>query len=189
MGGGGWQELSNIRGGFSNLGILSEKGQWFSEWGLSPRIFQLILMLMNHPNINLFASKLLHQSHSMWVGDQTRQWETDDFQIDWYNLQAFPPFTLIGRALAKVRKEKAVLTIVTPVWQSQAWYPQLLSMSIQNPLQILPEQNLLLDQLENQHLLIQNKDSNHGGLEDFRKRPAGEGVSKATAALITDCRK
>ena len=33
----------------------------------------------------------------------------------------FPPFVLIGRAIAKAMKDKCTLIIVTPVWPSQPW--------------------------------------------------------------------
>ncbi|CAG2257403.1 unnamed protein product [Mytilus edulis] len=35
----------------------------------------------------------------------------------------FPPFCLISTCLAKVREENSQIILITPVWQSQAWYP------------------------------------------------------------------
>ena len=56
---------------------------------------------------------------------------------------AFPPFCLVGKVLAKVRKDQSLLLIITPVWQTQPWYAALLAMSVQHPI-ILPNLTTLL---------------------------------------------
>ena len=50
----------------------------------------------------------------------------------------FPPFSLIGRVLHKALIDQAKLILITPAWQTQFWYPQLLKLSIRNPL-VLPK--------------------------------------------------
>ena len=69
----------------------------------------------------------------------------DSHQHSWRNLYgyAFPPFCLIGKVLAKVRKDQSLLLIVTPAWQTQPWYAALLAMSVQHPI-ILPNLTTLL---------------------------------------------
>jgi len=70
---------------------------------------------------------------------------------------AFPPFCLIGRVLAKVQRDRADMIIITPAWQTQAWFPKLLEMSIKHPL-ILPDiPNLLTNPLGEIHPLVKNK--------------------------------
>ena len=60
---------------------------------------------------------------------------TDAFLHPWgkeYGF-AFPPFSLISRALRKNLKEKIYHLIrVTPAWQIQHWYEQLLKTSVQH---------------------------------------------------------
>ena len=47
---------------------------------------------------------------------------------------AFPPFNLVCRVLRKVQEERVDHLIkVTPTWQSQSWYSQLLMMPMTNP--------------------------------------------------------
>ena len=42
-----------------------------------------------------------------------------------------PPFSLISQILKKVRQVKVEkMTIVTPTWQTQPWYPFLFEMSL-----------------------------------------------------------
>ena len=50
---------------------------------------------------------------------------------------------------------KYKLIIITPVWPSQPWYTQLLTMSIKDPILIHPFPNLLTDTNQNQQPLNQ----------------------------------
>ena len=40
----------------------------------------------------------------------------------------FPPFSLIGRILARIKWEEASITVIVPCWQTQPWFPQFLQM-------------------------------------------------------------
>ena len=78
-----------------------------SEWLLSPKVFQVISQNWGTPEIDLFASRATHQLHACraWRPDPHRQ-ATDVLQWKWKNLRllyAFPPFSLIGRVLLRVR--------------------------------------------------------------------------------------
>ena len=50
----------------------------------------------------------------------------DAFQTSWSQglNYAFPSFSLIDSVLEKVQREKATLILVTPVWQTQTWFPE-----------------------------------------------------------------
>ena len=69
---------------------------------------------------------------------------------------AFPPFSLIGRALRKMQKDQTKLIIVTPTSQGQPWYPTLLKMAIADPFLLPKHQNILLNPEGQIHPLIQN---------------------------------
>ena len=75
----------------------------------------------------------------------------DSLQRSWRNFHgyAFPPFCLIGKVLAKVRKDQYLLLIITPVWQTQSWYATSLSISAQHPI-ILPNLTTLLQDPQGQ---------------------------------------
>ena len=72
----------------------------------------------------LFASRLCHQRprYMSWRPDP-QSIAADALHHDWKNqfCYAFPPFSLIGRVLRKVRKDQTKLIIVTHTWQSQSW--------------------------------------------------------------------
>ena len=85
--------------------------------------------------------------------------ERDKFQRSWsqgLNF-TFPSFSLMGWVLVKVQMEKVTLISVTPAWLTQACFPKLLEMSIQN-LILLPSYPGLLTNLKREvHSLLQNE--------------------------------
>ena len=112
-----------------------------SEWKLNPVVFQNLCKSWWTPDIDLFASRVSHQvpAYVSWKLDPYSKGR-DAFQMRWTHTKgyAFPPFSLIGRVLHKVLFDQATLILITPAWQTQSWYPQLLRLSIRNPL-ILPK--------------------------------------------------
>ena len=50
----------------------------------------------------------------------------------------FPPFSLVGRVLAKVIRDKTNAVIVVPDWSTQYSYPQLMQMTNHKPLCFQP---------------------------------------------------
>lgn len=131
-----------------------------SEWKLCPVLFKRICLRRGTPSIDLFASRLSHQvpRYMSWKMDPFGLGK-DAFQIDWQfqEAYAFPPFCLIPRVLKKVLVEKATILLITPAWQTQAWYPSILQMSVQNPLSIPKTRNLLLDPDQKVHPLVKNQ--------------------------------
>ena len=106
-----------------------------SNWKLNPKIFSQIVKIRGIPQIDLFASRLNNQlpKYMSWHPDPG-SCAVDSLQHSWRNLYeyVFPPFCLIGKVLAKVRKDQSLLLIVTPTWQTQPWYAALLAMSVQH---------------------------------------------------------
>ena len=68
-----------------------------------------------------------------------------------------PPFSLIDRVLAKFQREKATMILVTPSWQTQAWFSKLLDMSIQIPILLPSYPGLLTNPKREVHRLLQNQ--------------------------------
>ena len=89
-----------------------------SEWKLCPTVFKQLCSHLGTP--------------------------LDAFQQDWIYqfLYAFPPFSIIGRALRKLPKDKKNMIIVTPGLQSQSWYPILLKMKVRNSI-LLPKYRII----------------------------------------------
>ena len=69
-----------------------------------------------------------------------------------------PPFALIHRKLRKVESEHVPsLILVTPTWQSQAWYPVLLWLLMKEPILLPCQLNLLVNPLGEPTPLPQNQ--------------------------------
>ena len=85
---------------------------------------------------------------------------TDALQQKWYlkSPYVFPPFALIHKVLKKVEGEKLPsLIIVTPTWQIQSWYSELLRLSVRNPIILLVKEDLPTGPQNWQHPLTQNR--------------------------------
>ena len=103
-----------------------------AEWRLSPIVFQRILeMFYCKPETDLFASCVHYQigQYASWHPDSNAI-AIDAFSISWseLNFYAFPPFSLIGAAIAKVRKEKCLGIMIILWWKTQFWFPMMISL-------------------------------------------------------------
>ena len=128
-----------------------------SNWKLNPTVFQALDHLWGPLTIDLFADRMNTQlqSYISWFPDPFAH-GTDAFQIPWTNLRgySFPPFSMICRCLAKIRKDQATIVLITPTWHTQAWYPVLLEMSCRQPILLPPLSNLLLSPNLQPHPLV-----------------------------------
>ena len=131
-----------------------------SDFQLLPKIFQRINHMRGPIKIDLFANAWNAQlpTFMSWK-PQPGAVSTDALAQDWpkQGSYAFPPFCLIPTILRKIMAEELDLILVTPVWPTQVWYPQLLQLSVKLPL-ILPQvTNLIQDPLGNPHMLTAQK--------------------------------
>lgn len=116
------------------------------DWMLKPDIFHIIQEKYPSIEIDLFASRHTNQVplYVSWHPDPSA-FATDAFSFNWSNIVffAFPPFSLIGRCLQKIRSDNAKGILVAPFWPTQPWFPQLLQMLWDHPV-VLPSQKDLL---------------------------------------------
>ena len=79
-----------------------------TEWQLKSTIFfQIVEILSRNPDIDLFAS-YLNRQYVSWQPDPY-SFAVDAFSISWSeytNVYAFPPFSLVGPVLTKLRQDK-----------------------------------------------------------------------------------
>ena len=117
------------------------------EWMLNPRDFAyLVDSLKFYPDIDLFASRLNAQVRPFvsYRPDPECQ-HVDAFSLDWEHrsFYAFPPFACIASCIQKVVQDRATGIIVAPNWPTQFWYPELLRISISNPIHLYARKDLL----------------------------------------------
>ena len=79
------------------------------------------------------------------------------FSLNWSSHAgyAFPPFALIPKCLEKLRREKANLFFICPVWPAQPWFPVLLESACDVPILLYQSHDLLLSATGVSHPLLQ----------------------------------
>ncbi|XP_028418462.1 uncharacterized protein LOC114543822 [Dendronephthya gigantea] len=126
---------------------LSRGHQQNLEWKLHPTVFRWISQSYFTPGIDLFASRLNHQvaDYASWQPDPGAVAE-DAFSLNWVGTKPyfFPPFSLIGRVLTKMKRDQvADAIIIAPWWPTAHWYPMLVHRIFSRPL-LLPQWKQLL---------------------------------------------
>ena len=92
-------------------------------------------------DIDLFARRVNKQlqQYIAWTPDPFAV-AIDAFSVNWAsykNAYAFPPFSIISRVLRKLLTDKAIVTLIAPVWPSQPWFTRLLQTNVAPP-RLLP---------------------------------------------------
>lgn len=118
-----------------------------SDWRLNPRVFRRVDRMWGRHTVDLFATRLnaqLPRFVSWWHDPEA--WATDAFLQDLRpeNAYANPPFSMVARLLAMVRRQRATMTVIVPVWRTQPWWPMLAEMAVDCPLLFLPSHDLFL---------------------------------------------
>ena len=132
-----------------------------SEWVLCPHVFHNLCLKLGTPTVDLFASRVSHQvaKYVPWKLD-LYSIATDTMSIPWTqgHCYAFRPFCLVCRVLRKIQQDQVhTVTLITPCWQTQSWYSQVLGMLIRRPILIPSLTTLLVDLEGNPHPLVLNK--------------------------------
>ena len=133
---------------------LSRKPFSRQDWRLHPEVFQgIVRWLGRTPEIDLFATRnncQVAQFYS-WLPDPEAA-GIDAFRQDWRQHElayANPPFAVLHRVIEKIKREKARVALVAPVWPSAPWFPILTSISSDHLL--LPEWDNLFLPVSRQH--------------------------------------
>lgn len=130
-----------------------------SDWQLDSRVFAKILKLWVM-DIDLFAAPWNKQLPRFisWK-PQPGAAEVNAFSVSWSNVRgyAFPPFSLIFRCIEKLRREKATIVLVCPIWTGQAWFPTLLEHACDIPRLLRPSSGLLTSAEGIPHPLLQSR--------------------------------
>ena len=118
------------------------------EWKLNENVFEQIDKIFGPHDIDLFASQDNHQikRYVSYLPDPNAEF-IDAFSVNWNKLNAyvFPPFSIIGRVLQKMKLEEADITLVAPIWTTQTWFPEILHSIVQDSY-VIPKKKFLLYQ-------------------------------------------
>lgn len=142
-----WLTASHIAGTENTIADAeSRKFNYQVEWQLNKDIFCDICELWGEPQIDLFASRLNSQLKRFcsWKPDPDASF-IDAFSIDWSDFKCylFPPFSLLGRCVQKILKDKTTVILVAPLWPTQAWFTLVMQMLIDTPILVMARKDLL----------------------------------------------
>jgi len=128
-----------------------------AEWQLHKDVFQSLMQNVFQCDVDLFATRLNCQLPQFvsWRPDPFA-FGTDALRTPWTRWRgyAFPPFALINKVLRKVREERSTVLLIAPVWESQPWYPALLSLLVNYPTLLPVHHSLLADPYGQPHPLV-----------------------------------
>lgn len=143
-----WLTISHIPGIQNTLA--DKKSRKFNdqlEWKLNPKVFSKIGMILQKPDIDLFASRLNFQVEKFcsWEPDPLATF-VNAFTLDWSMFKCvyiFPPFSLLNRCIRKIKTDKVTAIVIAPYWPTQVWFPALMEILTDNPVIIPKKKNLL----------------------------------------------
>ena len=125
-----------------------------TEWTLNRVVVENIFHKWGFPMIDLFASHLNKQAQIFctWIPHPTAL-ALDALTISWDRMfaYAFPPICLVPRVVQYMKQFQCTIILIAPVWPRRHWYPELLQLSVANPI-VLPVVHNLLSQPQSQIL-------------------------------------
>ena len=127
-----------------------------SAWQVSEEVFGRIQSIWGLHDVDLFATRLSNKvrKYYSWFPDPYAL-ATDALRHSWKgfkNPYACPPICLITKVLNKVIAEKLTLTLVAPNWETQVWYPLLLSLIIEQPVPLYQYNKVIYHQDPKQNI-------------------------------------
>ena len=118
-----------------------------TEWTLHSRVLQAVFEIWGTPMVDLFATALNRRLpvYCSPVPDPMA-WQVDAFTVPWDDLDAYayPPIAVIRPVINRVLMAKRLrLILIAPLWPQQEWFPDLLSLLVEEPVELPLWRNLL----------------------------------------------
>ena len=157
-----WISCTHIAGSKNvHADAASRKFNDHLEWQLDTKIFSNICARWGRPDIDLFATRLNTQLpvYCSWNPDPYCTY-VDAFTLNWSEFQkvyVFPPFSIMGRCLQKIREEEASGIVIAPLWPTQNWFTSLMELLIDFPVIIRKKKELLTLPMKDKKHPLQNK--------------------------------
>ena len=116
------------------------------EWELASRWANSLFNLLGRPNLDLFATA---ENRKLPVfcsrTHHPQAWATDALALSWdgFDAYAFPPFSVVHKVLLKMQSSRTRVLLVAPNWPRQPWFPLLLHMLTDLPVELPPVPDLV----------------------------------------------
>ena len=122
-----------------------------TEWSLNKSVFRALCRHFGDPALDLFATRLNKQLPvfvSPTPDDLAIQ--VDALAMDWSRLPrayAFPPSPLLPLILRKIKESVAEVLLIAPYWPKQPWFPDLLGLLMDHPVELPLLEDLLTQKM------------------------------------------
>ena len=130
-----------------------------SDWRLEKRVFGRLQEVWGPFDNDLFAARHNRQLPRYYSFRPDPEAEAVDVLSQcWMDLRpyAFPPFILIGRCLQKLEQDQVrELVLIVPVWQNQAWFPNLLTKLVDLPILLPNFTKIITNPMGETHPLVE----------------------------------
>ncbi|MES9883156.1 MAG: reverse transcriptase domain-containing protein [Sedimenticola sp.] len=131
-----WLSATHIPGHENQADHYSRNFNENIEWMLDRNTFLTISHIWGLPEMDMFASRANNQiqRYVSWKQDPNSE-HVNAFTFNWSSIYfyAFPPFSLIGRAVQKLRRDRAECIMIIPLWPTQVWYPTVMELLVDHP--------------------------------------------------------
>jgi ribonuclease HI len=119
---------------------LSRKDQILpSEWSLHPQLVEEIFRVWEKPLVDLFATAQ-NKKLPIYVSPMPdpQALREDALSMSWEGLiaYAYPPTAIMGKVLEKVLTSHCQVILIAPLWPAQAWFQDLLRLSVKHPIRL-----------------------------------------------------
>lgn len=117
-----------------------------TEWAIPQQVADLVFRKWGFPTLDLFAT-FENRKLPLFVSPVVdhRAVAMDALSIPWRGLvgYAFPPLPLLPLVLRKIREEDMIMILIAPLWPSRSWFPVLLELLVERPLELPLREDLL----------------------------------------------
>ena len=108
-----------------------------TEWSIDEKTFSKIKSLAPDIEFDLFASHLNNKlpQFCSWIPVPGSS-HIDAFTFDWNSkiCYCFPPFSLIGRCLKEIKKQRVhTIYLLLPWWKTAIWFPSMVELLVKSP--------------------------------------------------------
>jgi hypothetical protein len=110
-----------------------------TEWTLNQAVLERVFHKWGTPQIDMFASRFNNRLPFFCTRSQdVRAAMTDASAQSWKSLflYAYPPQVLIPQVLLKIKREPCEVILIAPNWPRQPWYPNLVDLLVDEPLEL-----------------------------------------------------
>ena len=125
-----------------------------TEWSILQSVLIPLWELWGVPSVDLFATRDNHKlPRFVSPVPDSMAWKTNALIFCWSNLYAyaFPPWEILGEVLLKIKDDIAEVILIAPHWEGRPWFPLLLDLLVEPPIQLPIRQDLLIQAHSGRH--------------------------------------